>query len=136
MRLAVRNVFNAFLSREHRSFRSFNTSAATRRQPNPPLHLDPTLQALLKDVDISLAQHKVSEPPEPRELDVLPTTKPHSESVLDLNLVDEDVDWSESSERKSPAALFGSQRIGAILLPVELQNSINIVINGAHGFGT
>ncbi|KAK1233060.1 37S ribosomal protein S22 [Marasmius sp. AFHP31] len=129
MRFAAKIVRNAFLSREHRHFRSFSTSVIARRQPNPPLHLDPTLQALLKDVDISLSQHKTFESPEPRELDVLPPTKARLESALDLNLAEEDADWSESSDRKSPAALFGSQRIGAVLLPVELQNSINIMIN-------
>jgi hypothetical protein len=34
--------------------------------------------------------------------------------------------------RKSPAATFGSYGIGSVILPLELQNSINLIISGAH----
>ncbi|KAL0577279.1 37S ribosomal protein S22 [Marasmius crinis-equi] len=128
MHCAARKAFNALLARECRQWRSFSLSKPARRQPNPSLELDPTLQALLKDVDISLAQHKTSDYLEPRELDILPLDQGRSEPVMGYS--EEEVDWSsESLERKSPAAVFGSTRVGAMVLPIELQNSINILIN-------
>lgn len=39
---------------------------------------------------------------------------------------------SERSEhRKSPAARFGSKKIGAVVMPTELQKSITALIDGA-----
>lgn len=90
--------------------------------PNPPLDLDPSLQALLKDVDISLSQNK-SRPPVPRRelAEDLPETV--------TSLVEE---LQEHAQRKSPAAQFGSQQIGAVVLPPQLQTSINLLIFGTR----
>ncbi|KAG7099840.1 hypothetical protein E1B28_001648 [Marasmius oreades] len=127
MQFAARRALNAFLIRETRYSRSFSTSTPVTRQPKPSLDLDPTLHALLRDVDISLSRDKITESPSPRELDVLP---PENLTVTpDTDQVEEHVDLLGSLERKSPAAVFGSQRIGATVLPLELQNSINILIN-------
>lgn len=94
--------------------------------PNPPLDLDPSLQALLKDVDISLSQTK-SRPLVPRrELEALPT-EDLPETVT--SLVEE---LQEHAQRKSPAAQFGSQQIGAVVLPPQLQTSINLLIFGTR----
>ncbi|KAF9270814.1 Rsm22-domain-containing protein [Marasmius fiardii PR-910] len=130
MRCAAKSALNAFLIRETRYLRSFSTSRPVTRRPKPSLDLDPTLHALLRDVDISLARHKSPENTAPRELDVLPPE--HSTAIPDTYEPEERVDLSDGLERKSPAALFGSQRIGAVVLPIELQNSINILINGSN----
>jgi hypothetical protein len=38
----------------------------------------------------------------------------------------------DTVSRKSPAADFGSYGIGSVVLPLELQNSINLIISGAN----
>lgn len=113
-----------------RSARSFSQTAFIASQPNPPLNLDPSLQALLKDVDISLSRHNITPPAPPRELDVVPFDHSNEVSVTD-NAENADGDEAEFN-RKSPAALFGSQRIGAVVLPVEFQNAINVLIAGLY----
>ena len=117
------------------------TAKAGVHHPNAPLDLDPSLQALLSDVDISLARHKarssMNEPTiRPRqELEVFAD---ESAAVDGAELREEDTEDVESDHqdsRKSPAALFGSQRVGAIVLPLELQNAIIKLIEGAHNLG-
>ena len=119
------------------------------RTPNRPLDIDPALQALLNDADISISRanaksralRKIREPsgsdniftPTPRrELEVL-------EAIPDVEGAKEDIktqglhDFYEPfprSERKSPAASFGSRGIGAIVLPFELQRTILRLISG------
>jgi hypothetical protein len=100
--------------------------------PNAPLDLDPTFRALLKDVDMSLVRHKSRNPPRVyRELEALPT-----EQALDDNVENYDEESCEDEipgrrdARKSPAADYGSQQIGAIVLPLELQKCITHLIAG------
>ena len=118
-------------------------------RPNRPLDLDPALQALLNDVDLSLmransksrakrksqqssSSHDTFTPAPRRELEVL-------ETIADVE--SEEKSWVEpdqedmegpfpSTERKSPAASFGSRSIGAVVLPFELQRSILRLISG------
>lgn len=110
----------------------FSTSAVTASaQPNAALDLDPTLKALLQDIDISLTSHKhVMAKRPPRELE--PVAIEYPEEAKDAeNFVE---DHSERSEhRKSPAARFGSQKIGAVVMPTELQKSITALIDGLSG---
>ncbi|KAF7436331.1 37S ribosomal protein S22 [Pleurotus ostreatus] len=105
-----------------RRYVSSNTETA---QPNPPLDLDPSFQALLRDVDISLERHNPKDAalPSRRELEALPV-----EGTEDSLLLPDDAPHDEYSLRKSPAAHFGSQRIGAVILPLELQASITSII--------
>lgn len=105
----------------------YASSNAETAQPNPPLDLDPSFQALLRDVDISLERHnpKGAALPSRRELEALPVEG--NEGSL---LPSDDVPHEEYSLRKSPAAHFGSQRIGAVILPLELQASITSIIAG------
>lgn len=108
---------------------SLSTTTPSFGKINSALNLDPSLQALLNDVDISLTRHKVALHSH-RELDVIP-----SETIEDSAIVAQDSEHSaseeaESLERKSPAAIFGSQGIGAVVLPLEMQNSINLLIAG------
>lgn len=94
-------------------------------QPNPPLQLDPSLRVLLQDVDISLANYKMQSQPSRRELEVMDTSKNPVGGILEDSELD-----GELPARKSPAALFGSQGIGAVILPAELQESIDTLISG------
>ncbi|KAF8807962.1 Rsm22-domain-containing protein [Phlegmacium glaucopus] len=111
------------------------SSSASKNSLRPPLNLDPSLQALLKDVDISLKQAKVETPPPiaMRELEVLDGISPaHHEFSMDdwapLDSFENKIESEQVEERKSPAALFGSQRIGMVILPLELQSAINLLI--------
>jgi hypothetical protein len=119
-------------------YSAFN-SCAPKNSLRPRLNLDPSLQALLKDVDISLKQAKVESPPPiaMRELEVLNGISPmqHEISMDDwapLDFSENKTESEQSEERKSPAALFGSQRIGMVILPLELQSAINLLITGTH----
>lgn len=106
----------------------FSTSAvATSPQPNAALELDPSLKALLQDIDISLTSHKhIATKRTPRELEAFAVEG--LEEAKDENSVE---DISERNEHhKSPAAQFGSKKIGAVVLPAELQESITALING------
>ncbi|KAF8899156.1 mitochondrial small ribosomal subunit Rsm22-domain-containing protein [Infundibulicybe gibba] len=100
--------------------RSFSSAAAVcSSQPNEPLHLDPSLQALLKDIDVSLLGQKEASAKSPRELE-----------ILDHSLTQEPVENPEENVgRRSPAARFGSHSIGAVVLPFQLQSSINLLIS-------
>jgi hypothetical protein len=105
------------------------TSAPTfsSSQPNAPLDLDPGFRALLKDVDISITNHKAQQHchTELQELSAQNTSP-------DLAIVYEGDD--RYKERKSPAALFGSQSIGAVVIPSELEKSITLLISGIVSF--
>ncbi|KAG2138665.1 mitochondrial small ribosomal subunit Rsm22-domain-containing protein [Suillus bovinus] len=108
----------------------FSTSAvAASTQPNVALDLDPTLKALLQDIDISLTSHKhIMAKIPPRELE--PVAIEHPEGAEDAEGFVED--HSERNEyRKSPAARFGSQKIGAVVIPTELQKSITALIDAS-----
>ncbi len=114
----------------------FARSAASVHNPNTPLELDPSYRVLLNDIDMSVARHKSrhtdsSGPVSPRELELYPNDPSISQGYLssaELDAQDDNFDLKE--HRKSPAALFGSQRIGAVILPVELQNTISRLISG------
>lgn len=111
------------------------SSTPHSHHPNAPLELDSSWKSLLKDVDIALLRHKrLSESSNNgpsstlRQLELVPRTDVDSEDIL----ADEN-EPHESLGRKSPAAAFGSQRIGAVQLPLELQDSITRLIAGQSG---
>ena len=125
-------------SQNHFQCAAFN-SCAPNNSLRPPLNLDPSLQTLLKDVDISLKHAKVESTPPiaMRELEVLDDVlaAQHEVSMDDWSPLDPfeiKVELEQSEERKSPAALFGSQRIGMVVLPLELQSAISHLIAGTH----
>lgn len=94
-------------------------------QPNAPISLDPTTQALLNSVDdMSLLKHKVKPHPTPRELEAF-SVEPSEEVALEDSWTEE----ASEMQRKSPAALFGSQRIGAVVIPTQLQSVVTTIIN-------
>jgi len=117
------------------------------KSPNPALDLDPALQALLKDTDISNLRAKthlksqetsVDKPlytPPHRELEVINNVVEHFEiPTSDVARGNDNNDLFPRSVRKSPAASFGSRGIGAVVLPFELQGSISRLISGAHSY--
>jgi hypothetical protein len=124
------------------------TSALASTEPKAPVPLDPSLQALLNDVDISIARHKARRTdPSPRvvdsgkahrELEVFPelslehTDRDAGSSALELDYDDAHEEADTAETRKSPAAAFGSKAIGAVVLPLELQNSIVRLIEGTR----
>lgn len=112
----------------------FTSTPLVCSQPNGPLDLDPSLQALLKDVDISLMRAKSgaslvenTSPLKPvRELEVFSVPEDEENSLEDdLSAEDGVHHWDI---KKSPAAHFGSRRIGQVVIPLELQNSIDRLI--------
>lgn len=94
-------------------------------QPNPPLSLDPGLQALLKEEDILLGKSRPGRLY--KELEVIDDEGQLVRTTEPLAAQD---DFEYVSERKSPAAHYGSQRIGAVILPNQFQNTINAMIHG------
>jgi hypothetical protein len=126
-----------------------STSARLQAQLNAPLDIDPSLQALLQDVDLSLARHKarLADPnghagPEssaaapgmrnPRELEVFGDLELDNATLDYDDLEGLDFEHDTHETRKSPAANFGSQHIGAVILPLELHNAITRLIEGMY----
>ncbi|KAJ7292885.1 Rsm22-domain-containing protein [Mycena rebaudengoi] len=109
------------------------TNFSTHTHLNPPVELDSSTRDLLRDVDMSLGGKRRSRGPHPqlkRELEELPELH---QDLTDVRVA-HDESYVESMEddilgRKSPAADFGSHSIGAVVLPLELQNSINLIIS-------
>ena len=62
-----------------------------------------------------------------KELEILSSTDSDEAAVL---MLDEEDEYERSGERKSPAAFYGSQQIGQVILPNQLQNTINVLISG------
>jgi hypothetical protein len=107
-----------------------STEHVNPSHPNVPLDLDPSLESLLEDANMSLLEHQ-SKTHEYRELEATPAGLPADEDVFrDHELSVED----HRDSRKSPAASFGSYSIGAVALPFELQQSINRMILGTWKF--
>ena len=102
---------------------------------NPPLKLDPGLQALLRDVDISLKNSKKCLP-KPKELEIVTgvdSSPLHGLSVTEWSSMEIGVDLGdvERESRKSPAAIFGSNQVGSVILPQELQSAVEAIIAGS-----
>jgi hypothetical protein len=125
-----------------RAISNFSSSpVVTADHPNEALDLDPSFRALLRDVDISLLKQKQNphatvshSRPASRELEAFPAELDEGVDVVGGDVLEdlgeEDDHAGPRDARKSPAALFGSQSIGQVVLPLELQNSINLLIAG------
>lgn len=106
--------------------------------PNAPLDLDPSLRELLRDADLSLLKHRsrqgssdVLQASTRRELEVFPNDpSPEVEYLTPEELDLHDDQEHDKEHRKSPAALFVSQRIGSVIIPLELQDTITRLIAG------
>lgn len=114
-------------------------SSRASSHSNSALNLDPSYERLLQDIDISLKKHKLQPPIPHRELEVVAgesVSKAHQikpEEWTALDAVSENllhIEEDDKERRKSPAALFGSNQIGTVVIPLELQSSINLLIAG------
>lgn len=115
-----------FTHHSHRYFASSSLSEVLRK----PLEIDSVLQAVLHDADFALKKHRnhTSEPSNIKNLDIIQSELsdlPTSESQPDAIMLHE-----RTGLRKSLAAQFGSQRIGSVYIPTELQDTIQKLISG------
>lgn len=133
LRLGCRRAINTGRRRQAELVRCASGSSPSH-QPNAPLELDPAFQALLRDVEMSLrskAPHDTSGPHGPRELELFPRD-PHTtvDYLTSAELDAQDESSNRGEGRKSPAAAFGSQSIGAVVLPFEMQSAISRLVAG------
>lgn len=96
-------------------------------QPNPRLNFDdPSLEALLQDVDITMHARSRREKTPMHELEILSSRNVEAEALHE----DYDQVTHGNLPRKSPAALFGSQLMGSVVLPLQMQGQIQHLISG------
>ncbi|KAI9511726.1 Rsm22-domain-containing protein [Russula earlei] len=101
-------------------------SPYTSYQPNAPLDIDKSFRTILQDIDASIVEQKLRghhPRPDVHELTVYPTGSQPTE------LVRQDGEEDVRAERKSPSALFGSQQLGVVAIPQELQQTISALIS-------
>lgn len=109
-----------------RAISFLRSSPFSSHQPNAPLDLDESFKTILQDIGDSGLDQKLNAIPRIHELTAYPTdSKPG-------NLTHLDDEPYTPIERKSPAALFGSQRLGAVVVPQELQQTISGLISGEN----
>lgn len=72
------------------------------------------------------------EMPKPRELEEFPPGEQDDSLISDIVVADSD----HRLPRRSPAAVFGSQGFGMVLIPRELQQSISALIDGVSHLST
>lgn len=118
---------------------AFSSSTCVRwTQPNPSLVLDPSLKSLLRDVDLSVSgrQNKTRGGLDSRRLRELEPFQNNDGGVTYHDRDDQSNTMHElvqsREDRKSPAARFGSDGIGAVVLPPELQRAVGSLISGTH----
>ncbi|CAA7264757.1 unnamed protein product [Cyclocybe aegerita] len=102
--------------------------------PHPPLNLDPSLQTLLRDIDISIKSAKKHGQLKHRELEIVTESSTSFSNHLAIEEwapleTSDELEEVEREDRKSPAAAFGSNSVGSVILPIELQSSINILLS-------
>ena len=98
--------------------------------PNAPLDLDPSFRELFSDADMGMAHRLNSHYPGHRHAELV-----EQEGVTPTNWIEEEELTSRAS-RKSPAADFGSRKIGAVVLSGQLQESVARLIQSAFMFCT
>lgn len=117
--------------------------ASSVHEPQPPL--DHSYDAFLKDIHMHTRTKPSSRPernvkPKEREqLEVLqhhdtPDESSASSSVLRLSDPDND-EYIERFERRSPAAILGSKRIGEVILPSSLHAAISDAVASVDRHG-
>jgi hypothetical protein len=116
-------------ARSSRALRFLRYSSSSSHQPNAPLDLDKSFRAILRDIDHSIAEQKLNRhhsPPPTHELIAHPTDSEATE------LVHQEDEENTRAQRKSPAAHFGSQQPGAVVLPQELKQTISALISSEN----
>lgn len=115
---------------------NFSSTPNNLVAPNPRLKLDPNLDAFLQDVDLSTKDSKLRLKYQHKNLEVVAENDTDSSHVLTpeewfpFQSSDESEISTKREPSKSPAALFGSEKIGAVVLPQELTNAIASLIAG------
>jgi hypothetical protein len=89
------------------------------------MDLDPSFRELFRDADMGMAHRLNAHHPGHRHVELV---KPEGTALT--NWIEEDELTSRAS-RKSPAAEFGSRKIGAVVLPGQLQESVTRLIESA-----
>ncbi|KAI0281665.1 mitochondrial small ribosomal subunit Rsm22-domain-containing protein [Russula aff. rugulosa BPL654] len=113
-------------ARSSRALRFLRCSSSSSHQPNAPLDLDKSFRAILRDIDNSIAEQKLNRHhslPDTHELTALPTDSDATE------LAHQEDEENTRAQRKSPAAHFGSQQPGAVVIPQELKQTIFALIS-------
>jgi hypothetical protein len=116
-------------ARSSRALRFLRCSSSSSHQPNAPLDLDTSYRAILRDIDNSIAEQKLNRhhsPPDTHELTAYPTDPEATE------LEHQEDEGNTREDRKSPAAYFGSQQPGAVVIPPELKQTISALISGEN----
>jgi hypothetical protein len=116
-------------ARSSRALRFLRCSSSSSHQPNAPLDLDKSFRAILRDIDNSIAEQKLNRHhslPDTHELTALPTDSDATE------LAHQEDEENTRAQRKSPAAHFGSQQPGAVVIPQELKQTIFALISGEN----
>ena len=125
----------------HPSSIFLRSSSRASSLPNSTLDLDPSYRQLLQDIDITLKKHSLDPVKPRRELEVLKkgsTSAIHeitSEEWVSMDSAPSELFVEENDDdghRKSPATLFGSDQLGTVIIPLELQNAINLLIAGDY----
>lgn len=117
------------------SLQSSKISSTTSRYslPNAPLNLDPSLQSLLRDINISLKNSKHSAARH-NELEIVNgvDSSLHAISLKEWSSmkINDELGDEVREPPKSPAAIFGSNQIGSVILPQELRDAIESIISG------
>jgi hypothetical protein len=114
-------------ARARGALRFLRFSSSPSHQPNAPLELDKSFKAILRDIDSSIAEQKLNRHhslPDRHELTAYPTDSEVTE------LAHQDDEGGTRAERKSPAAQFGSQQLGTVVIPKELKQTISDLISG------
>lgn len=75
---------------------------------------------------MSLLNHKPKLRPIHRELEA----EPVEEGQSGEGPAYEEEEYFDDTHRKSPAALYGSRRIGAVVIPQQLQSAVTSIIEG------
>ena len=115
--------------RSSRALRFFRCSSSSSHQPNAPLELDKSFRAIFRDIDNSIAEQKLNRHqslPVTHELTAYPTDPEATE------LAHQEDEENTRAQRKSPAAYFGSQQLGAVVIPQELKQAISALISSEN----
>jgi len=106
---------------------SYAGAHALRKSPNSPLDLDPSLRELLNQSGDALSGLKHRAQIRPLNLIELDVIDPVSSGTITV-AEEQEEPVERREERKSPAAVFGSQRTGHISIPHELENAVTALI--------
>jgi len=102
----------------------YSSARISRSWPNPRIDVDSDLQMLMQDVDMALNKHSRREQ---QQLEIIPKEK---EEEKEADFEGDGYESQSNLHRKSPAALFGSQRVGAAVIPQEMQDIIQRLFSG------